>query len=74
MRARLGDRLDWQLSVDRLGRSSATFRLEAYLDETAVVSGCTTIVHTDLDRMKSLPWTAEVRSVLSDYCHAEGGE
>ena len=39
----------------------------------AVVSGCTTVVHTDLDRMKSLPWTAEVRSVLSDYCHAEGG-
>ena len=74
MPARLGDRLDWQLSVDRLGRSSATFRLEAYLDETAVVSVCTTIVHTDLDRMKSLPWTAEVRSVLSDYCHAEGGE
>ena len=74
MPARLGDRLDWQLSVDRLGRSSATFRLQAYLDETAVVSGCATIVHTDLDRMKSLPWTAEVRSVLLDYCHAEGGE
>ena len=74
MPARLGDRLSWHLSVDRLGKSSATFRHLAYLNETAVVSGCTTVVHTDLDRMKSLPWTAEVKSVLSDYCHAEGGE
>ena len=73
MPARLGDRLDWHLSVDRLGKSSATFRHLAYLTETAVVSGCTTVVHTDLDRMKSLPWTPEVRSVLSDYCNAQGG-
>ena len=74
MPARLGDLLDWQLSIDRLGRSSATFRLVACLDKTAVVSGSTTIVHTDLERMKSLPWAADVRSVLADYCHPEAGE
>lgn len=70
---RLGDSVNWQLMVGRLGRSSATFRHQAMIDGAEILSGETAIVHTDLDKMASLAWTDDVRAVLAQYCNdAEG--
>ena len=64
---RLGDQLDWALRVSRLGRSSATMMHQAMIGDSEILSGTTTIVHTDLDKMGSLAWTDDVRGVLAAY-------
>ena len=64
---RLGDQLDWALRVSRLGRSSATMMHQAMIGGTEILSGTTTIVHTDLDKMGALAWTKDVRGVLAAY-------
>ena len=68
---RLGDRIDWQLEVARLGRSSATLALTAHIGDCEVLCGETSLVHTDLDAMASLAWRDEVRVVLQAHCRAE---
>jgi 4-hydroxybenzoyl-CoA thioesterase len=65
--ARLGDQLDWSLQVARLGKSSVTFDYHAFAGPREVLAGQAAIVHTDLDAMKSLQWTPEIRAVLVDY-------
>ena len=67
---RLGDQLDWTLRVSRLGRSSATMMHQAMIGDTEILSGRTTIVHTDLDKMGALAWTDDVRGTLAAYVTA----
>ena len=71
---RLGDRLDWQMRVIRLGKSSAVIGHQAKIGDVDVLSGDTTIVHTDLDRMSALVWTDDVRTVLAHYCDDGEGD
>ena len=71
---RLGDRLDWQMRVIRLGKSSAVIGHQAKIGDVDVLSGDTTIVHTDLDRMSALVWTDDVRPVLAHYCDDGEGD
>jgi 4-hydroxybenzoyl-CoA thioesterase len=70
--ARLGDIMDWSMWVARLGRSSATMAYAAEVAGGDVLGGEATIVHTDLEAMSPLPWTAEVRSVLEAHLHLTG--
>jgi 4-hydroxybenzoyl-CoA thioesterase len=70
--ARLGDIMDWSMWVARLGRSSATLAYAAEVAGCDVLGGEATIVHTDLEAMSPLPWTAEVRAVLEAHRHLTG--
>jgi len=65
--ARLGDRLDWHLAVQRVGRASATIQLQAFVGDRMVVDGQVNIVHSDLDKMRSLSWTDAVRGQLEAH-------
>ena len=65
--ARLGDILDWYLQVQRVGRASAGIQLNAYVGDRIVVEGKVSIVHSDLDKMRSLGWMDAVRTQLEAY-------
>lgn len=65
--ARLGDVLDWQLTVRSVGRASAAIDLTAMVGDRQVVEGLVKIVHSDLDKMRSLGWTDQVRARLEAY-------
>lgn len=71
--ARLGDFLDWHLQVQRVGRASATIQLDAFVGDRMVVEGQVSIVHSDLDKMRSLSWTDAVRERLEAH-YAENGD
>ena len=68
--ARLGDRLDWEMHVGRLGRTSATLVYHAGCGTTAVLSGAVVIVHADLDGVRPLPGREDVRAVLAAHQQA----
>lgn len=70
--ARLGDIMDWSMWVTHLGRSSATLAYAAEVGGHDVLSGEASIVHTDLEAMRSLAWNGEVRAVLEAHLEVAG--
>ncbi|WP_410218921.1 acyl-CoA thioesterase [Paracoccus sp. (in: a-proteobacteria)] len=60
--SRLGDRLDWQLQVEHLGRTSARFRVTA----EDRIEARATVVWMAQDFTPS-PWPDDIRTVLEAY-------
>lgn len=65
--SRLGDTLDWALSVARLGGASAQVTIRAACGGEARLTAQGTLVMADLDRMKSRRWPDGPRAALERY-------
>ena len=59
--SRLGDDLTFTLSPVKVGRSSAEFAISVTCADERRFAGALTIVCTDLDRMRSVPWPDDLR-------------
>ena len=68
--SRLGDLLDWRLSVARLGRSSVGFALDAWCEETRRVSVELVLVGVGPDGQPR-PWSDPIRSRIASFMEAE---
>lgn len=62
-----GDMLDWRVTVERLGRSSADLRYEIRARADLLWSARQTIVLTDLATHKATPWPDDIRAGLSRF-------
>jgi 4-hydroxybenzoyl-CoA thioesterase len=69
-----GDELDWRVSVERLGRSSAELRYEVRARGELLWSARQTIVLTDLSSHKSTPWPADIRAGLMKFMETNADE
>jgi len=65
--SRLGDELDWSLTVARVGGASADLLLRAACGGETRVTARGTVVLVDLDRMKSRRWPDDRRAALEHY-------
>ncbi len=65
--SRLGDDLDWALSVTRVGGASATVTVRASCAGEARLTARATLVLVDLDRMASIRWPDDRRATLESY-------
>lgn len=64
--SRLGDVLDWDLVVERLGGSSVTFRLAASCDATLRLTARQTMVWLGTDKRPSR-WPDHIRAALAAH-------
>jgi 4-hydroxybenzoyl-CoA thioesterase len=64
--SRLGDVLDWRLSVAKLGGSSVTFALEAWCDGARRVSVRLVLVQVGGEG-RPKPWTDAMRARIETY-------
>ena len=64
--ARLGEVLDWDLVVERLGASSVTFRLTASCDEALRLTARLTVVWLGIDKRPSR-WPDHIRAALAAH-------
>jgi 4-hydroxybenzoyl-CoA thioesterase len=64
--SRLGDLLDWGLVVERLGASSATFRLTAHCDDQHRLTARLTLVWLGPDQ-RPARWPDRVRATLAAH-------
>ena len=65
--SRLGDRLDWTLTIGRIGGASMDVTVAATCDGQARLTAQGTLVLVDLDRMKSIRWPDARRATLETY-------
>ena len=65
--SRLGDVLDWSMTVTRIGGASLDMVLRAACDGEARLTARATLVLVDLDRMKSRRWPDERRAAIETY-------
>ncbi|SDY46611.1 acyl-CoA thioesterase [Citreimonas salinaria] len=65
--SRLGDVLDWSLTIGRIGRGSAEIEITGACGAEARLSVRGTLVLVDLDKMKSRPWPEARRAALERY-------
>ncbi len=65
--SRLGEELDFSLTVTKLGRSSVTLSIEAKCDGEERLGGTVTLVHIDGGRMKSEAWPEDLRSKIEKF-------
>lgn len=61
------DVLDMGLVIERLGKSSATICVKALCGGEVRLSAILTIVQTNLETMKSIPFSGPMRVMLSEY-------
>lgn len=61
--SRLGDLLDFRLTVERVGRRSATFALAVCCDDVVRFRGALVLVCMDLDAQRSVDWPDDMRPV-----------
>ena len=64
--SRLGEVLDWTLVIERLGGSSATFRLEARCDDQLRVTSRLTLVWLSAEK-RPARWPDPVRAALAAH-------
>lgn len=64
--SRLGERLNFELTVEALGRSSLDLQIVAYCGEQKRLTSRSTLVFMDLTSGKSMPWTAPMRQRITD--------
>ncbi|MBX3175125.1 MAG: acyl-CoA thioesterase [Gemmatimonadaceae bacterium] len=62
-----GDRLDWSVSVARVGRSSLTLEHRIARDDTELWRATQVLVATSLDNHRSIPWPDAVRNGLTRF-------
>lgn len=65
--SRLGDVLDWTLSIGRIGGASLDFSVRASCGDEARLTAQGTLVLVDLDRMASIRWPATRRATLETF-------
>ncbi len=70
--SRLEDELVYRLSVERLGRASATLRTRVGCGEELRVEVGHTIVFAELATMKARSWPEDLRARMSDFVATEG--
>lgn len=58
----LEDRLDFQLRLDRLGRSSLSFNISCRCGDEERLKALITLVCIDFSKKKAVPWPETVRS------------
>ena len=61
--SRLGDLLDFGLTVERVGDSSATIKVAVHCGQDMRFRGQIVLVCMDLDRGRSMSWPADMRPV-----------
>jgi 4-hydroxybenzoyl-CoA thioesterase len=61
----LEDVLDFTLTLDRVGTSSITVRLVVACGGEPRLTSISTLVHSDMDTRRSVPWTDDVRASLA---------
>lgn len=71
--SRLGDMLDIEVTVERVGASSAALRFAIDCDGAARLVVRSVIVCMDLNAAKSTPWPAEIRERLAPAPDATTG-
>ena len=64
--SRLGDLLDWELVVERLGGSSSTFRLTATYDGQHRLTARLTLVRLGVDK-RPTRWPDAIRATLAAH-------
>ncbi|NJM82203.1 MAG: acyl-CoA thioesterase [Tabrizicola sp.] len=64
--SRLGETLDWRLGVNRLGRTSIAFRLEAWGDGLHRLSALLTLVFVD-GAGRPKPWPDAMRERIAAF-------
>ena len=65
--SRLGDRLNWTLQVDKLGRSSVGFSIECHCGDELRVTVSTTLVHVDGETGKPKSWSEMTRKNIENF-------
>lgn len=63
--SRLGEDLDWSLSVTRIGGASLDLAIAARADESARLDAAVTLVLVDLGGMRSVRWSDDHRTALA---------
>jgi len=66
--SRLGDRLDWRLTVERLGGSSIQFQIQAHCGGEHRLTADLVLVWVDGGRPK--PWPAPLRAAITTFMEA----
>ncbi len=66
--SRLGDRLDWRLTVERLGGSSIRFQIQAQCGGEHRLTADLVLVWVDGGRPK--PWPAPLRAAITTFMEA----
>ena len=64
--SRLGEIMDWRLRVDKLGRTSVGFHLEAWCGDSHRVSADLVLVYID-SHGRPQPWPPEVRGRIAEF-------
>ncbi len=67
--SRLGDVLDWRLSVTKMGRTSVAFTVEAWADANKRVTARLVLVWVGSDG-RPRPWTDKMRAQIMVYTEA----
>jgi acyl-CoA thioesterase FadM len=65
--ARMGDRLVYAVTVERIGNKSISLRIVATRAATKILSASLVIVTTALDRGTSIPVPDDIRSAVTAY-------
>jgi 4-hydroxybenzoyl-CoA thioesterase len=63
----LGDKLNWQLDVTNLGRSSITFELVCSCGDETRVTANTTLVHVNGETARPSSWPDAVRTQIQNF-------
>ncbi|MES2666024.1 MAG: thioesterase family protein [Pseudomonadota bacterium] len=66
--SRLGDRLDWRLTVERLGGSSIRFQLQAHSGAEHRLTADLVLVWVEAGRPQ--PWPASIRTAITTFMEA----
>lgn len=73
--SRLGETLVFSVSVERIGRSSATLRVTARCEDELRFDARQTVVYVRLDGMGSTPWPDDLRGRMARFqTNPEGAE
>ncbi|MCE0505826.1 MULTISPECIES: acyl-CoA thioesterase [unclassified Roseivivax] len=65
--SRLGDVLDWRLTVQRIGGASLDLEIAASAEGEPRLTARVTLILVDLDHMTSRRWPEPRRSILETY-------
>ncbi|MDN7131909.1 acyl-CoA thioesterase [Halomonas sp. MC140] len=63
--SRLGELLNFEVTVQAIGRSSLDLKIVAYCGEQKRLTSCSTLVFMDLTSGKSMPWTDSIRQHIT---------
>jgi acyl-CoA thioesterase FadM len=69
--ARMGERLVYGITVERIGNKSIPLRITATRAATKILGASLVIVTTDLDRGTSVPVPDDIRSAVTAYLESQ---